>query len=100
MNQKLLKNFGNITGKDTCRSFFLNKTPVFESFCNNVAGLTPSKILIKRPRDRCFPVNFAKFLRKTPVVASAETVIDLFIICFTAFVLKSKTKIYIVFYCI
>ena len=43
-------------------------------------------------------MNFAKFLRATPVVASAETLIDLFIICFTAFVLKPKTKIYIVFY--
>ena len=39
----VLKNFTKFTGKHLCRSLFFNK----------VAGL----------RHRCFPVNFAKFLR-------------------------------------
>ena len=39
------------------------KTPVLASFLNKVAGLRPSTLLKKRPQHRCFPVNFAKFLR-------------------------------------
>ena len=32
-------------------------------FCNKVAGLRPATLLKKRLWHRCFPVNFAKFLR-------------------------------------
>ena len=34
-------------------------------FFNKAAGLRPATLLKKRPRHRCFPVNFVKFL-KTP----------------------------------
>ena len=43
----VLRNFAKFIGKHLCQSLFLNK----------VAG----------PRHRCFPVNFAKFLR-TPLI--------------------------------
>ena len=39
------------------------KTPVPETFFNKVAGLRPATLLKKRLWHRCFPVNFAKFLR-------------------------------------
>ena len=51
-----LRNFTKFTGKHLCQSLFFNK----------VAGLRPAT-LFKRPWHRCFPVNFAKFLR-TPVL--------------------------------
>ena len=43
----VLKNFAKFTGKHQCQSLFFNKH----------AGL------MLRPDHRCFPVNFAKFLR-------------------------------------
>ena len=46
----VLKNFAKFTGKYQCQSLFLIK----------LQSLGPD---IKRPWDRCFPVNFAKFLR-------------------------------------
>ena len=39
------------------------KTPVPEPLFNKVAGLRPATLLKKRLWHRCFPVNFAKFLR-------------------------------------
>ena len=45
------------SGKYLCQSLFFNK----------VAGLRPASLLKKRLWHRCFPVNFAKFLR-TPFV--------------------------------
>ena len=48
----VLRNFVKFTGKLLCHSLFLNK----------VAGLRP-KLLKKRLRHRCFPVNLVKFLR-------------------------------------
>ena len=48
----VLRNFAKLTGKNLCQSFFFKK----------VAGLRPSTLL-KRDPDKCFPVNFAKFLR-------------------------------------
>ena len=36
-------------------------------FLNKIAGPSPATLLKKRPWHRCFPMNFAKFLR-TPVV--------------------------------
>ena len=49
----VLKNFAKFTGKHLCQSLLFNK----------VAGLRPANLLIKRLWHRCFPVNFAKFLR-------------------------------------
>ena len=49
----VLRNFAKFTGKELCRSLFFNK----------VAGLTPATLLRKRLWHRCFPVNFARFLR-------------------------------------
>ena len=40
-------------GKRLCQSLFFNK----------VAGLKPTALLVKSLWHRCFPVNFAKFLR-------------------------------------
>ena len=39
------------------------KTSVPILFFNKVAGLRPASLLKKRPWHRCFPLNFAKFLR-------------------------------------
>ena len=49
----VLRNFAKFTGKHLCQSLLFN----------NVAGLTPATFLKKRLWHRCFPVNFAKFLR-------------------------------------
>ena len=53
MKKGVLRNFTKNTGKQLCQSLFLNK----------VAGLRPVTLLKKRLWQRCFPVNFAKFLR-------------------------------------
>ena len=47
------------------------KTPVPESLFNKVAGLRPATLLKKRLWHRCFPVNFAKFLR-TPFLQNTS----------------------------
>ena len=39
------------------------KTPVPETLFDKVAGLRPATLLKKSRLHRCFPVNFAKFLR-------------------------------------
>ena len=49
----LLRNFAKFRGKLLCQVVFFNK----------VAGLSPATLLKKRLWHRCFPVNFAKFLR-------------------------------------
>ena len=49
----VLRNFTKFTGKHLCQSLFFNK----------VAGLRPATLLKKRLWHKCFPVNFAKFLR-------------------------------------
>ena len=49
----VLTNFAKFTGKHLCQSLFFNK----------VAALRPATLLKKRLWHRCFPVNFAKFLR-------------------------------------
>ena len=54
MKKGVPKTFAKFTGKHLCQSLFFNKA----------AGLRPST-LKKRIWDRCFPVYFAKFLRKT-----------------------------------
>ena len=49
----VLGNFAKFTGKHLCQSLFFNK----------VVGLRPETLSKKRLWHRCFPVNFAKFLR-------------------------------------
>ena len=49
----VLKNFAEFIGKHLCKSLFFNK----------FACLIPATLLKKRFWHRCFPVNFAKFLR-------------------------------------
>ena len=53
----VLRYFAKITWKHLCQSLFLNK----------VTGLRPATLLKKKFWHKCFPVNFAKFLR-TPFV--------------------------------
>ena len=48
----VLRNFVKLTGKQLCKSLYFNKVA-----CRLVT------LLKKRLRQRCFPVNFAKFLR-------------------------------------
>ena len=60
MKKGVLGNFAKFTGKYLCQSFFFNK----------VAGL-PTTLLKKRLWHRCFPVNFAKFLR-TPFLENTS----------------------------
>ena len=59
----VLKNFAKFTGKHMCQSLFFNKISLFFN------------LFKKRPRNRGFPVNFVKFLRRffhrTPVVATS-----------------------------
>ena len=47
----VLKNFKEFTGKHLCQNLFINK------------GLRSVTLLKKRLWHRCFPVNFARFLR-------------------------------------
>ena len=53
LRKGVLRNFAKLTGKYKCQSPFFNK----------VAGLRPATLSKKRLWHRCFPVNFAKFLR-------------------------------------
>ena len=66
----VLRNFAKFTGRHLCQSLFFNK----------VAGLKPATLLKKRFWHRCFPVNFAKFLRipfscRTPPVAASDNLV-------------------------
>ena len=49
----LLENFAKFTGKHLCQNLFFNK----------VAGLRCATLLKEKLWNRCFPGNFAKFLR-------------------------------------
>ena len=49
----VLKNFTKIIGKHLCKNFFFKK----------IAGLRSANLLKNRLWHRCFPVNFAKFLK-------------------------------------
>ena len=67
----VLKNFAKFTGKHLYQSLFFNK----------VVGLRPAALLKRRLWRRCFPVNFAKFL-KTPLVAASSKYCSLSILDF------------------
>ena len=49
----VLRNFAKFIGKELCQKLFFNKA----------TGLRPATLLKKKLWRRCFPVNFAKFLR-------------------------------------
>ena len=49
----VLRNFAKFIGKHPCQSFFFNK----------LAGLRPATLIKRRIWHKCFPMNFAKFLR-------------------------------------
>ena len=61
----VFKIFTKFAGTHLCQSLFYNK----------VAGLRAATLLKNRVWQRCFPVNFPKFLRtpfyKTPPVAAS-----------------------------
>ena len=63
-----LKNVAEFTGK------FLRWSPSFKK----VAGCLPASLLGKELRHRCFPVNFAKYVRnpsfRTPPMAKNKTI--------------------------
>ena len=61
MKKGIPRNFSKFAGKHLCQSLFINK----------VAGLTRTTLLKKRLWHRCFPVNFAKFLR-TPFLQNTS----------------------------
>ena len=58
----VLNNFRKFTGKHLCQSLFFNK----------VACLRAATLLKRSLWHKCFPLNFAKFLRTPPVAASED----------------------------
>ena len=58
----VLRNFAKFIGKHLCQMLF---------FFNKVAGLRPATLLKKSLWHRCFPVNFAKYLR-TPFLQNTS----------------------------
>ena len=54
IKKSVFRDFAKFTRKYLCQSLYLNK----------VTGLRPATLLKRRLWNRCFPVNFAKFLRK------------------------------------
>ena len=57
----VLRNFAKFIGKHLCQNLFFDK----------VAGLRPETLLKKRLCHRCFPMNFAEFLR-TPFLQNTS----------------------------
>ena len=58
----IFKNFSKFTGKHLCQGFFFNKA----------AGIFAGRQLLKKALwHKCFPVNFAKFLR-TPFLKNTS----------------------------
>ena len=57
----ILRNFAKFTGKHLCLRVFFNK----------IAALRPATLFKKSLWHRCFPVNFAKFLR-TPFLQNTS----------------------------
>ena len=52
-------------------SHYSQESPMLESLFNKVAGLRSATLLKKRLWHKCFPVNFAKFLR-TPLLQNTS----------------------------
>ena len=55
IEKSILKNFAKFTGKHLCRTLSFDKVAA--------AGLRSALLLKKKTQDRCFSVNFARFLR-------------------------------------
>ena len=55
LRKGVIRNFAKFTGKHLCQSLFFYKVAG--------QGLRPASLLKKRLWHRCFPVDFAKFLR-------------------------------------
>ena len=64
----VLRNFAKFTGRPLRQSLFFNK----------VAGLSPATLLKTSLWRKCFPVNFAKFLR-TPFLQNTSGRLPLFL---------------------
>ena len=62
LKEGVLKSFAKLTGKHSCQSLFFNK----------LADLRPATLLKKRFWHRCFPVNFAKYLKKPSLQNTSE----------------------------
>ena len=67
--ESVLKQFHKIQRKTPCWSLFFNK----------VLALRPATLLKKRLQQRCFPVNFVKFLR-TPFLQNTSQQLPLFVV--------------------
>ena len=65
----VLKNFAKFIGKHLCQSLSFNK----------FAGLRPAALLKERLWYKCFPVNFAKFLRTPFFTKHLWTTVSVFI---------------------
>ena len=61
LRKGVLRNLEKFTGKNLCQSLFFYE----------VAGLRPVTLLKKKLWHRCYPVNFAKFL-KTPFLQNTS----------------------------
>ena len=81
IKKSVLKNFAKLTGKSMCWSFFFNK----------VTDLRPETLLKKRLSQRCFPVNFAIFLRTTFLQSASRRLILNFPVLETLFSRKNCT---------
>ena len=78
----VLESFAKFYGKHLCQSLFFNKA----------AGLRPAAFLKKRHWDRCFPVNFTKFLR-SPFFTEQLRWLLLLLQYFLTFAVSSTPKI-------
>ena len=72
MEKGVLRKVRKFTGKHLCQSLCFNK----------VAGLGTATLLKKRLWHRCFPVNFAKFLRTPFLQNTSGRLLLLFMFCF------------------
>ena len=82
LKKVFLKNFTKFSGRHLCWSLFFNK----------VSGMRSTTLLKERLQQRCFPVNFVKFLR-TPFLQNTSRQLLLFVINLT--VSYSKKVLYI-----
>ena len=83
LKKVFLKNFTKFSAKHLCWSVFFNK----------VSGMRPATLSEKRLQQRCFPVNFVKFLR-TPFLQNTSRQLLLFVINLTVSFCKEVLYIY------
>ena len=92
----VLRTFAKFTGKHLCQSIFFNKRKKGKIFFDK--DLRPATLLKKILWHRCFPVNFAKFLR-TPFLQNTSGRLLLFIVTqrrlfATVMLLRSLKQVY------